>query len=445
MGLSVTVNLQNLMRDNFANAARSLRYAICKVVRSPFSGRLFRMYAPRVGSKKNYDTASPTIAIVNLIPFLGDTIFYLPLVDALRTANPKARISCICTGSLSQILRNYPGVDEVLCCPGLGSTWLTRIPILRNYCQLFAAYRFCRSVKQTRKFDVALVPRGGEDPFLSAHTAWMMGVPRIYGYSSRLEPERRYMGNGADALMTQMVKVKHYLHESMRALEVAEIAGLVRSEAWSEDQPVKGLQVLADRQNFAEIAQIAGLKPGEQFAVIAPGASIQRRRWPSDRFREIARNLERSAGLAVLVIGSPEEHSIGADVARGLGPQIHNVVGKFSLLQLIGLMRRASLFVGNDSGPGHIAGALGVPVVSLNAYSLEGAEDHHQSPKRNRPVGPRVVVLQPQQFLAPCKEECLSLTLHCLGQIRTEEVWVAIVRALGLKGEDFAENPQHHS
>ncbi len=410
---------------------RPLGHIVRQIARFPISGSMLRRYAPHPTVDHEQTIPAAEIAIVSLIPFLGDLIFCLPLVDALRSAHPKARLTFICSAAPpSQILFNYPGIDEVLVCPDTRKSLLALMPIVRAYHQLFTVARFARSVRIKHSFDVALITRGGPDPFLGAHAAWLMGIPRIYGYGAALEPERSQMHCYPDPLMTAMVKEKRNLHESMRALEVAEIAGLLPAGIWSEQQTIQGLRVLAERQDFASIAQRVGLKSDERYAVISPGAGADYRKWPAANFREIAMRLAKQTDLTVLITGTPAETNLVAGIADGLGSRVRHVAGKLNLLELIGLLNNASLFIGNDSGTGHIAGGLGIPTISLNAYPMDGEVDHHQSPARNRPVGPSVTVLQPRTLLPPCVNECRAAEAHCLAQIDVEQVWTASLQAL---------------
>jgi len=371
-----------------------------------------------------------SIVIVNLIPFLGDAVLYLPLIDQLRIDHPEAKITVICSDRLWPLYSAYPGIDETLPANGDSNRWVDRTPLLRIYARFLYARRFAQSAAKTRRFDVALIPRGGADPYFSAHMAWMLGAQRIYGYSSHLEPERRFMQQDSEPLMTAAVTSKNHLHESMRALEVAERAELLAADGRSEAEVTRGLQKLAAAQDFATIAELAGLEQGRAYAVIAPGAGIPRREWPTERFQEIAIRLQRDLGFTVLVTGTKAEQGLTDSICSVNHPEIRSLAGKLSVLQLIGLLNRAALFLGNDSGVGHISGALGVPTVSLNAYAKAGAWDHHQSPARNRPMGPKVAVVQPQEFLSPCSEECLSKEVHCLGQIDVESVWDSIMKVL---------------
>jgi ADP-heptose:LPS heptosyltransferase len=412
---------------------RSLGQIVRQVARFPISGSMLRWYAPHPAADRERSAPAAEIAIVSLIPYLGDLIFCLPLVDALRSAHPKARLTFICSAAPpSQILLNYPGIDEVIVCPDTRKSKAASIPIIKAYHQMFTVVRFARSVRKTRSFDVALITRGGADPFFAAHAAWLMAIPGIYGYSAALEPERSQMHCHPDPLMTAMVKEKRNLHESMRALEVAEVAGLLSAGTWTEQQVIQGLCSLAERQDFASIAQRVGLKFDERYAVISPGAGADYRKWPAANFREIAMRLTKETDLTVLITGTPAEANLIGGIADGLGARVRHVAGKSSLLELIGLLSKASLFIGSDSGTGHIAGGLGIPTISLNAYPMDGEVDHHQSPARNRPVGPSVTVLQPKTLLLPCVDECRAAQAHCLAQIDVEQVWTACMRALAL-------------
>jgi ADP-heptose:LPS heptosyltransferase len=425
------MTFDEMISSKLAAKARSLKHAMRNIANFPLSGSMLRLYSPRHRIWSELNHRNLRIAIVNLIPFLGDAIFYLPLVDAIKKQCSQKTITYIANRSIAQILLAYPGIDHVLVYPEHDNNRMDSIPILRDYHHLFRIAEFARTLRVKHSFDIALVPRGGADPFLGVHAAWLMNIARIYGYSPRLEPERSYMHFDPEPLMTDWVRDKVHLHESLRALEVAEVAGLFHADVSYLHQPVEGLQSLADKQDFGKIAEIAGLKPDESFAVIAPGASLARRRWPAERFQVIAERLAWVAEMTVLVVGSSHEYSLADTVTQVSGSmKMRNLAGRLSLLQLVGLLRKASLFVGNDSGPGHIAGALGIPTISLNAYAAAGQKDHHQSPERNRPIGPKVVVLQPQNFMLPCKEECIASMLHCLGQIGVEEVWSAINRLL---------------
>lgn len=123
-------------------------------------------------------------------------------------------------------------------------------------------------------------------------------------------------------------------------------------------------------------------KSSPQFALINPGAGWGAKCWPADRYAALVRNLG-VHGLKSLVNAGPGELDLAEEVCRS-NPQ-HTSIAECSLLRLIALMRRASLFVGGDTGPLHLASALNVPVVAIF-----GPTD----PARNGPYGGRYVVLR---------------------------------------------------
>ena len=414
-----------------SKTGRPVKSVVRQIACFPLSGTMLKLYMPRKRPRGEPKGGPLSIVIVNLIPFLGDAVLYLPLIDQLRSNHPDATITVFCSDRVLPLYKAYPGVDEALSIDNDAKRWVDRTPFIRLCARFSDARRFAQSAAKTRRFDIALLPRGGAEPYFSAHTAWMLGAERIYGYSSYLEPERRYMQQDSEPLMTGAVTNKRHLHESMRALEVAECAGLLAADDRSETEVAGGLQKLAEAQDFAAIARLAGIEGDRPYAVIAPAAGARRREWPTARFQEIAIRLQRDLGLTVLVIGTKAEQSLVDSVCSVDNHEIRGMVGNLNVLQLVGLLSKATLFVGNDSGVGHIAGALGTPTISLNAYAMAGAEDHHQSPARNKPMGPHVQVLQPQRFLPPCAEECVADESHCLGQIDVESVWDGVLKVLG--------------
>ena len=153
-------------------------------------GARFRRYAPQSPS------ASPgpflRIAIVSLIPYLGDSVLLFPLIDAIRREHCDAEISVFTSGAGS-ILSLHPGVDRVYVRTQSKAWWRLSV------CGLWLDWRMnYRSLR----FDVCVVPRGGVEPFHSAHLAWMLGGAIRAGYSPGLEPERSAADSGADSLFT---------------------------------------------------------------------------------------------------------------------------------------------------------------------------------------------------------------------------------------------------
>ena len=98
-----------------------------------------------------------------------------------------------------------------------------------------------------------------------------------------------------------------------------------------------------------------------KYAVIVPGAAQPNKRWPIERFAELAGKIGERFGLSIVATGSQGER----EYIEAIGKRVINLAGKTSVRELIPLMKKASLVVSNDTGPGHIAAALGVPIVMI--------------------------------------------------------------------------------
>jgi ADP-heptose:LPS heptosyltransferase len=127
----------------------------------------------------------------------------------------------------------------------------------------------------------------------------------------------------------------------------------------------------------------------------------------------------------VVVAGTRSEADLAHSVSQGLGDRVSSCAGLLNLQELAGLLSMARIFVGNDSGTGHVAGALGIPTISLHVQPKTADAHHISAPEHYKPVGPQVTVLQPDDFLAPCHNRCEASSVHCLDQITVEEVWSA--------------------
>jgi heptosyltransferase-1 len=156
---------------------------------------------------------------------------------------------------------------------------------------------------------------------------------------------------------------------------------------------------------------------GGKFVMLGPGAGWGAKQWPAARYGEVAKAVSREGFLTVINVG-PGEDELARVIELAAPESVRCFCG--SLGELIALTRRAHLFVGGDSGPLHLAAALGIPVVGIF-----GPTD----PRRNGPYGPKHIVLR-----SPASKTSLSHTGRPdpgLLAIGAEEVIGAVRRMLG--------------
>ena len=269
---------------------------------------------------------------------IGDLIFVVPALVALRRAYPRAELVLLGQAWHARFFRGRPGpVDRVIVVPpsrGVnGSETADDDPAALD--RFFAAMR-------AERFDLALQLHGGgrhSNPFVRR-----LGARVTAGLKSvDAEPLDRW------------VPYVYFQQECMRYLEVVALVGA---------PPVQLEPRLA--VTAADRAEADGAVPPEArpLAVLHPGAGDPRRRWPAEHFAAVADALD-AAGARVGVIGSGSERSIvDAILGSGRGAVI-DLCDRLSLGGLAGLLQRARVVVSNDSGPLHLAAAVGARTVGV--------------------------------------------------------------------------------
>ncbi|MDQ0118916.1 ADP-heptose:LPS heptosyltransferase [Pseudarthrobacter defluvii] len=266
---------------------------------------------------------------------LGDLLFAVPAMAALKAAYPASRITLLGTPIHKALLGAVESpVDEVVVLPFAEGVR----PGEEDAGELDRFFADMRA----RHFDVAVQLHGGgrySNPFLLR-----LGARHTVGTRT------------ADAAsLERTVPYLYYQHEPLRALEVAGFAGAfpVDLEARLEPSPP------------AAPSQVDGGDGDQPLVVIHPGATDPRRRWPAAKFAELAAACA-ADGSRVVIIGDSSEQELAAEVAsRAASAAVHSAAGELEMAGLVALLAEAGVVVANDSGPRHLAQALGVPTVGI--------------------------------------------------------------------------------
>ncbi|GAB3618066.1 hypothetical protein GCM10027416_26230 [Okibacterium endophyticum] len=277
---------------------------------------------------------------------LGDLLFALAAVDSLAGAYPHARITLLGTPLHKALLDGRPGsVHRVVVLP-VASGLRDAPGQIEDEQQ---AARFINEMRAER-FDLAVQVHGGgrnSNPFLlrlgSRHTVGLRTPD-----AAHLERDMAYV---------------YYQHEMLRALEVVALAGAAPTMLEPR------LQV-TDAERETAAAHVDGGARG--LVLIHPGATDPRRRWPADRFADVAARLA-ADGAQVVVVGDESDVATAAEItarAQQAAPRasaglICSLAGRLTLGELAGLLTHADVLVGNDSGPRHLAQAVGTRTVSV--------------------------------------------------------------------------------
>lgn len=296
------------------------------------------------------------IALVKLSS-LGDVIHALPVAAALRQRFPDARIAWIVERREAAVLRDNPTLDEVI--PVDTRAWRgVRTPL--GAAAVVGALGELRRHLHAARFDVAVDLQGLlKSGLLTAATR----APLRIGFAAARcrEPVAALFTNRR---VTPPPAARHVVEQYLALVEPLGVA----AERVEFPLPT---DAAAEARADAFLAN-AGIKPRGRLVVVNPGAGRADKRWPADRFRALARRLAEEAGAAVLVVWGPKERDLAEAIADPAGAGRVALAPPTDVAALLAVLRRASVVVAGDTGPLHLAAALGVPSVGL--YGPTSAE-----------------------------------------------------------------------
>jgi lipopolysaccharide heptosyltransferase I len=279
-------------------------------------------------------SGEPRILITRLSA-IGDCVQTLPVATALRDRFPRAFIAWAVEEAAAPLVAANRAVDHVVIVPK------------RMLASPAAAWRVRQTLAQLR-FDIAIDPQGLSK---SSAIGWLSGARRRIGFAS---PQGREI---SPWLNTEQVQPRA-THMVERYLELLGPLGI---EAVT---PQFGLTIESAIERSVE-QLLSRIEFSAGFAVINPGAGWDSKRWPADRFAAVVRQLGERHGLASLIAwGGQRELAAATQIVKSAA--LHAVLAPATtLLELAALVKRARLMIAADTGPLHLAAAVGTPCVGL--------------------------------------------------------------------------------
>jgi lipopolysaccharide heptosyltransferase I len=260
----------------------------------------------------------------------------LPALNLMRRRWPQAHLSWLIAPACVGIVQGHPQIDELIRFERgkLASFW-------RSPATLADVFGLARNLGQ-RRFDLVVDLQG---LFRSGWLTWCTRAPVRIGFADARE--------GAALAYTHKVPVRRLeCHAVDRYRSVAQTLGC-------GSEPVRFVFATDD----ADRQYVAAMVP-PRYAVLSPGTNWATKRWPPEHFAALARPLRERFGLESVIAGGPTDTALGRQIAAEAGSGVIDLTGRTNLRQLVALLEGAELVVANDSGPMHIAAALGRPLVA---------------------------------------------------------------------------------
>jgi heptosyltransferase-1 len=274
---------------------------------------------------------------------LGDIVLALPALSALRRSFPDAKITWLVRPEFASLLENHPHLTETMLFDRrfLGKAWF-------HPGALLSLLSLIRQLRRSR-FDLAIDLQG---LFRTASLAWLSGCKKRFGMA-----EAREFGHIFYTHRTQ--RDQNSIHVVDYYLKMVRAAGASQTEA-EFLLPIES----SAADSVSCLLQSHDIKPGN-YAVFVPGSAQKSKCWPAHNFAALAEKMAAKFKLAIVLVGAQTEKPITAQIIRGTDAPVTDFTGLTSLPELVALFKTARIVVSNDTGPGHIAAALGVPLVMI--------------------------------------------------------------------------------
>jgi ADP-heptose:LPS heptosyltransferase len=369
---------------------------------------------------------------------VGDVILLIPLLESIQTHWPDALLDVAVGERMSELIEKIPFIHKVF----RYRTSKSALAVLNAYSEILQLLLLYRREIMKYDYDLSIAPRWTSDKFHmhSVYLAYVTGSELRCAYSAKVDDGDTEI----DVLLTRATQGGAHEHEVLRNLKLLNRSGLISDvvqDATFVSEPFQPLIALADA-NADKITSLAGMTvvPKAGYIVISPGATNARRIWPIENYVELIQKLQSDYEFEFIILGSHADATLADRITDHSTETVISLAGKTDIFQVLSIIRKASLFIGSDSGTAHIAGAVGTPTVVISPFPQSCTEDHPNSPERFRPCGPQVQLVQPVRPLPGCDPTCRLDISHCITQIDVDRV-IAAARKLLRSSGSFPFSP----
>ncbi|MEK6732554.1 MAG: lipopolysaccharide heptosyltransferase II [Candidatus Omnitrophota bacterium] len=322
---------------------------------------------------------------------IGDVVLSLPAIKAARKAFPDAYIAVMVQPRIYDILKGNPYIDEVII-----------YDKNKKHKGALKSFNFIKWLR-SKKFDMVLNLHSTKRINL---LCFLAGIPRRIGYAR----------GKADFLLTDRIK---YAKKSGEKHEAEYSLDILRYMGTNPEYSNPFIYVQnEDEKKSAEMLASLGIKNGERFIILHPGASCLSKMWPLENFAKLGDMLIKDLKIKAMINLAPGQKNLGEKVRGLMKEKCVFFCDQTTLGELAALFKKASLVISNDSGPVHIAAGVETPVISIFGRNQKGL-----SPVRWRPLGDKAIAIHKDVGCIECLAHDCKKGFLCLRAITVEDVF----------------------
>lgn len=329
---------------------------------------------------------NPKKLIITSIAGIGDAIFCLPVLKAIKTNFPKIQITFVTRENYIELFNEIFEKEKLS---------VRLIPYRRQFLKLlFLIYQFRKDQYEAAFFFL-------EDQLRLRLISFLAGIPYIFSID---RPKEKWLVSSFSNFDRPDA-----VYQRLKLVEEAFKRKLPRPKIYFEPDPFKTSVIVTKLKQELSVKYLIGL---------VPGAARAYKRWPLKNFEELGRRiLHKWPEVGLVIFGNKKEQRLGETLAKNLGKKVINLCGRVPLKELPVYFKGLSLLITNDTGPLHLAVLVKTPTLSLFVPTNSEGTGPMQDPELHR-------VIQKER---PCGSKCstkhCSRPITCMELISVEEVW----------------------
>lgn len=345
---------------------------------------------------KNKKHFTPTNIIVRMPNWIGDAVMATPVLGDLRRAFPQAKITVMCQKQMVSLFSHDQDVDETFT--------FVRPQCMRQRREIIDRLR-------AKHFDFGLLLTNS---FSSAWWFWRAGIKCRMGF----------VKDGRRCLLTHQAHLPP-TWQSFHQVDIYKslLAGLGIKKSrtrprlfCSREERTRARGIFSEYEALA--ASVIGINPAAAYG--------SAKCWPKERFIEVAKRLCEREGVRVCFFGDAKSAPLVQAICAELPSNVMNLAGKTTLKQLVCLIKQCRVFLTNDSGPMHIAAAVGTPIVALFGSTNDVVTGPYTS---------KAVVINKRVSCSPCYLRTCPIDFRCMMRIEVDEVYEKVLAWVERPGE----------
>lgn len=336
----------------------------------------------------------PQNILVRMPNWLGDLVMGTPVLADLRLQFPEATITAMASQGLAAILEHDPHIDAIY---GFKkeSGWLHH----NHNKQIISTLR-------KGSFDIGILLTNS---FSSAYWMWQGKVARRIGFSGHF---RGWLVNDPIPYPTDSQKIHQVLLYKHLLAPLSIPLSQTSPRLYVTEKEQNKVQNKLSALDIPKNGLIVGINPGAAYGTA--------KCWIPERFVDVTKKLLENPRVYVLFFGDPSGASLVDAICKGFPDRVINLAGKTTLRELMAFIEACTVFLTNDSGPMHVASALGTPLVALFGST---------SNVRTGPYGGGEVIHK-QVPCSPCYQRVCPIDFRCMKEISVNEVYATLKKLL---------------